>query len=123
VKGPRMQNLNKEPGHKTAAVSENQDNTIWVWQEGFQTRVHEASKRNVQRAAEGEKLDLVEGPAPSETVEQPTRTISIRRAGDVGTPATWDSFVLTIGKEKLCMLVMQLDWLEPHKRVARNEQP
>jgi hypothetical protein len=28
VKGPRMQNLNKEPGHKTAAVSENQDNTI-----------------------------------------------------------------------------------------------
>jgi hypothetical protein len=54
-----MQNWNKEPVHKTPAASENQEDSIYVRQESLRTRIHEASKRDIQRVAEGEKLDLV----------------------------------------------------------------
>jgi hypothetical protein len=40
----------------------------------------------------------VEGSAPSETEEEPTRSFSVRRTGNVGAPATWDSFTPTIWK-------------------------
>jgi hypothetical protein len=66
VKKPGMQNWNKEHGHKTTAASEIQEEAIWVRQEGFQNTVREASNRDVQRVAEGEKLDFVEGSAPFE---------------------------------------------------------
>jgi hypothetical protein len=42
----------------------------------------------------------VEGSAPSETVEEPTYIISIRRDGDVGALATLDSFAPTTGTKK-----------------------
>jgi hypothetical protein len=61
-----MQNWNDEPGNKTAAASENHEDTIWVQQEGFRTTIREVSKRDIQRVAEGDKLDLVEVLAPLE---------------------------------------------------------
>jgi hypothetical protein len=65
-------------------------------------------------------LDIVEGSAPSET-EKPTSNISVRWAGNVGPPATQDNFSPTAEKETLWIMMMHLDWLEPHKGVARDE--
>jgi hypothetical protein len=50
--------------------------------------------------AENQGLGIVEGSAPSKTEEEPTSSASIRRAGNVGTPATLDSFASTVGKRK-----------------------
>jgi translation initiation factor IF-3 len=61
-----MQNRNKEPRHKTAAVSLDREDFIGIRQKGFQIGVCEASNRLVQRVAENEELDLVEGSAPPE---------------------------------------------------------
>jgi hypothetical protein len=38
------------------------------------------------------------GSAPSETFEEPTSNVSVRGAGDVGAPATWDSSAPTVGR-------------------------
>jgi hypothetical protein len=46
------------------------------------------------------ELDTVEGLAPSEMEKGPTRSFSVRGAGNVGAPATLDSFAPTICKEK-----------------------
>jgi hypothetical protein len=107
-----MQNWNKEPRHKTAALSENQEDTTWVRQEGLRTRICEASKQDVQWVVEGERLDLmersapsgernqgldtVEGSAPSTTDEESICVFSIRAAGNVGARATRDSSTPTM---------------------------
>jgi hypothetical protein len=52
------------------------------------------SSQDVQRVAESEELDIVDELAPSETEEEPTRNFSIRGAGNVGAPATLESFSL-----------------------------
>jgi hypothetical protein len=116
LEGPGMQNWNKGPGNTTAAISVNQEDTRWFRQEGFQTRVREASSWGVQRVVEGEKLDLVEGSSPSgvknqepdtvkgsdpsETAEETIHVFSIRGAGDVRALTTWDSFAPTVGGKK-----------------------
>jgi hypothetical protein len=101
VEGPGVQNWNKEPWHKATAASENQENTIWVRHEGLRTRIREASKRDIQRVAESEKLDPVEESSPPpETDEETIRVFSIRSAGNVGAPATGDSFALPLKKKK-----------------------
>jgi hypothetical protein len=38
--------------------------------------------------------------APSKTEEEPTRSFSVRRAGNVGAPATQGSFAPSFGKKK-----------------------
>jgi hypothetical protein len=40
------------------------------------------------------------GVGPSEAEEKPTSSISIRRAGKVGAPGTWDSFSPPLGKKR-----------------------
>jgi hypothetical protein len=84
--------------------------TRGVRPEGFQTGVREASNRDVQRIAENEKLNpveesapfgaenrglgIVEGSTPSEAEKEASRRV---RAGNVGVPATLDSFIPTAG--------------------------
>jgi hypothetical protein len=47
-----------------------------------------------------EGLGFVEGLPPFEMVEEPARIFSVRGAGDMGAPTTWDSFAPTIGRER-----------------------
>jgi hypothetical protein len=56
-----------------------------------------------------QKLNVVEGSAPSEMEEEPTSNVSVRGAENVGVLATRDSFAATIGKEKLWIMVIHLD--------------
>jgi hypothetical protein len=72
--------------------------TRWVQQEGFQ-RVREESNWGVQWVVKGEKLDLVDGSAPSETAEEPIHVFSIRGAGDVRALTTLDSFAPAVGEK------------------------
>jgi hypothetical protein len=69
------------------------------------------------------RLGIVEGSAPSEMVEEPTRIFSLRGARDMGALATWDSFALAIGKEKKTLKVMCLDLLAPYQGAARDKRP
>jgi hypothetical protein len=71
-----------------------------VRQEGFRTGVREASSRDVQRVAENEELNCVEGSAFSETEEEPTRSFSVRGAENVGISATLGTFAPTGWKKK-----------------------
>jgi hypothetical protein len=74
---------------KTAATTGKYGKWLRDLREEHGTLVREASSWDVQRVTESEELDIVEGSAPSETVEESTRMFSIR-TGDVGAPATWD---------------------------------
>jgi hypothetical protein len=47
-----------------------------------------------------QELDIVEKSATSKKVEEPTCIVGIREAGDVGAPATLDSFAPTNGNNK-----------------------
>jgi hypothetical protein len=60
-------------------------------QEDDWTGDHEANCWITCWITKDQGLDIVEGSAPSETGE-PTRSNSVRRAGNVGAPAVWDSF-------------------------------
>jgi hypothetical protein len=92
------------------------------------------SNWDVQRVAEGEILDLVEGLAPlwsdksrtghcggvgpSETAEEPTRMFSKRRTRRplrIVLPHFWK-------KKKLWMIVTYLDLLAPYQEATRNER-
>jgi hypothetical protein len=61
---------------------------------------------------ENQELGILEGLAPSKTEEKPTSSISVRRAGYVGAPAT-PGVMARRGKEKneenLWMMVIHLD--------------
>jgi hypothetical protein len=78
-----------------------------LW-EGFRIGVCEAYSQDVQQAVESEGLDIAEGLAPLKMEEEPTHSFSVRRAGNVEVPATWDSFAPTVWKEKHRMMVMHL---------------
>jgi hypothetical protein len=54
-------------------------------------------------------LDVVEGSAPSKIKEEPNHSIGVRAAGNVGAPATLDSFASTVGKKTFGKMVMHLE--------------
>jgi hypothetical protein len=95
-----MQNGNKGPRQKTVAASSDREDIRRVRQEGFRAGGRESSNRDFQRVAENDEqgsapfgaenqgLGTVKGSAPSKTEEIPTSSVSIRRAGYVGAPAT-----------------------------------
>jgi hypothetical protein len=60
-------------------------------------------------------LDIVEGLAPSETEKELTRSFRVRRARNVGAPATLGNSAPTIliKEEKLWMIVIHLYLLAP----------
>jgi hypothetical protein len=57
------------------------------------------------------------------TSEAEKEAAYVVRAGNVGAPATRNSSAPTVGKEKLWIMVMHQDGLEPHNGVSRNEGP
>jgi hypothetical protein len=87
---------NKGPRLEEATISEEQEN-IWenLW-ESHQTGNREANCQIIFRVVENQELDIVEGSAPFEMEEEPTSSFSIRRAGNVGAPATMDRFPPTV---------------------------
>jgi hypothetical protein len=67
----------------------------------------------------------VEGSTPSEMEEEPadtTSNVSVRGAGNVWAPATWDNFAPTIEKKTMDN-GENLHWLEPYQEAVRDEQP
>jgi hypothetical protein len=66
--------LNKEPRPETAAAK--QEGIQQDFQEDPRAGVLEANSREVERVAEGEELELVEGSTSSETEEEPTSNVS-----------------------------------------------
>jgi hypothetical protein len=59
---------------------------------------HEANCQIFCWVVKDQGLKVVEGLAPSE-MKEPTCSVGIRGAGNVGAPATWDNFAPTVGKE------------------------
>jgi hypothetical protein len=55
---------------------------------------------------ENQGLDIMEGLTPSKMEKEIAHGI---RAGNVGAPATQDSFAPTVGKEKFWMMVMHMN--------------
>jgi hypothetical protein len=66
-------------------------------QEDHWTENHEANYQLYCWATKNQGLDLVEGSTTSKMVEEPTRIVDVREAGDVGAQATLDIFAPTIG--------------------------
>jgi hypothetical protein len=66
----------------------------------------------------------VNGSVPSKTEEKPTGKVSISEAGDVGAPATLDSFAPTVGttKDGKRLMVVHLDQLAAYQGAARDER-
>jgi hypothetical protein len=62
---PGMQNGIKGPIHKKAAASQDREDKRGDRQEDHQAGNHKASSRDFQQDVENDRLDLVEGSAPS----------------------------------------------------------
>jgi hypothetical protein len=92
----------------------------------IQSGDREANSRIFCRVTKDQGLDIVEGSAPSETEEKPTSNVSVREAGDVGSPAALDNFAPTARERKrrrtFWMMVVHLDRVEPYQGVARDER-
>jgi hypothetical protein len=58
--------------------------------------VHEANNQILCRVTKDQGLDIVEGSAHSETEKEVTHGVG---AGNVGAPATWNSFATTVVKK------------------------
>jgi hypothetical protein len=68
-KGPECKIRIRDP-HKRQQLRLKIENISEVRQEDFRTGICEANNQEVQRVAENEDLDLVEGSAPSEADDQ-----------------------------------------------------
>jgi hypothetical protein len=104
---------NKNPRLKEAIISEERKDIWEILREDFLIGHSEANSRIFCRVTNYQKLDVVEGSAPSETEEEPARSFSVRRSGNVGAPATLDSFAPTVFGKKKGITVAPLDRLEP----------
>jgi hypothetical protein len=94
-----MQEWHKESRPERAATSRNHEDIQRNLREDFQTGDHEESNRIFCRVTKDQGPVTVEESASSEMEEEPTHSYSVRRAGNVGAPATWDSVVPTVWKE------------------------
>jgi hypothetical protein len=83
VEGPRMQNWNKEPGHKTAATT--QEGIQQDPQEDPRTGDQETSSWDFQRVVDNQGLGIVEGSPPSKAVEEPLACLAQEES------ETWES--------------------------------
>jgi hypothetical protein len=95
-------------------------------QEGHRPGDHEASSSDFQQVAENQELDLVEGSPPCQAEEKPTSSVSVRRAGYVGAPAT-PGIMAHLGKEKKRRKLLDydenLDRLAPYQGTGQDKQP
>jgi hypothetical protein len=92
----------KDPRLKEATISEEREDVWENLREKHRTGNRKADSRIFCRVTKNQELDIVEGSSPSETEEDPTRSFSVRRAGNVVAPATRDGFAPTppFGKKK-----------------------
>lgn len=91
-------------------MSEEQED---IWQDiekDFHTGNHEANSQILCQTSKIEKLDTVEGLAPSKMEKEIVHRVG---ASNVGAPATVNRFAYTIWKEKNGMMVIHLDKLAP----------
>jgi hypothetical protein len=101
---------NKDPRCREATITEEREDVEENLPENHRAGDREANFQIFCRFAENQELDIVEGPATSETEEGPIRVFSVRRAGNVGDPTTRDSFALPVGKKKGMTVVHRTDW-------------
>jgi hypothetical protein len=104
---------NKVRRLEEATISKERENTWENLRESHRAGYREANRQVFCPVTKNQGLDIVEGSTP-ETEEEHTRNFSVREAGNVGAPATPDSFAPRLEKEeKLWMIVVHLDGLAP----------
>jgi hypothetical protein len=95
IKGIRIRGLRKQ-----LRISEELEDVWENLREDFREGDCYTSSRIFCRVTKNQGLDIVEGPASSETAEDSTCSFSVRRAGNVGAPATLGNFAPTGWKRK-----------------------
>jgi hypothetical protein len=92
-----MQKWDKEQKPATAVMK--QEGNRQDLQENHWTGYRKGNCQIYCWVAKDHELAVVEGSAPTE-MEEPTSTVSVNCARNVGAPATRDSFALTVEKKK-----------------------
>jgi hypothetical protein len=85
------QQWNKGPRPKEAAAYRKRKDIQWDLQADFWAGDHKGNGRIFCQTSKNQGLGIVEGTAAIKTEENPTHSFSVR-AGNVGAPATQDSF-------------------------------